>query len=168
MSKPVPGWRSTVVQVFLLLVCSSLAGLAVNHQLVLDAFAGRLTAAVEPVSSDGDLSNFPIPALMADLDELTEQGALLIDARPQDLYALGHIAGAVSLPMLDLEEVYPDFRASVPLGRKVITYCSGYGCQDSFDLAMHLILDGYQSVYIYEGGFPEWQAAGRPVEGEGL
>lgn len=167
MSKPIPGWRSTIVQAALLLICSSLAGLAVNHQLVLDAFAGRLTVAVEPVSPGGDLTNFPIPVLMADLDALTGQGALLIDARPQDIYAFGHIAGAVSLPMFDLEEDYPDFRASVPLDRKLIVYCSGYGCQDSFDLAMHLILDGYQSVYIYEGGFPEWQDAGRPVEGEG-
>ena len=166
MSKSVSGWQSTIVQASLLLICSCLAGLAVNHQLVFDAFAGRLTTAVEPVTPSGDLNKFPIPVLMADLDELTEQGALLIDARPQAIYALGHFAGAVSLPMFDLEEDYPDFRASVPLDRKLIAYCSGYGCQDSFDLAMHLILDGYQSVYIYEGGFPEWQAAGRPVEGE--
>ncbi len=168
MNSSGPAWWWSLVQAVLLLICSSLAGLAVNHQLVFDAFAGRLTTSVEAATPVADLTTFPVPALLADIDSLLEQGGLLVDARPQDIYALEHITGAVSLPMLGLDETFPRFREQTPLDRKIITYCSGYGCQDSFDLAMHLILEGYQNVYIYEGGFPEWQAAGRPVAGEGL
>ena len=64
MSNSLPGW-STVMQAAALLVCASLLGLVINHQVVRDAFSGRLTLSVESVgTSTGTLTNFPVPVLM--------------------------------------------------------------------------------------------------------
>ena len=46
---------------------------------------------------------------------------------------------------------------------RLVVYCSGYGCPDSFDLAMRLLAAGYRDVLVFEGGFPAWQDAGLPV-----
>jgi rhodanese-related sulfurtransferase len=48
-----------------------------------------------------------------------------------------------------------------------VTYCSGFGCPDSFDLGMRLIETGYRDVRVFEGGYPEWRDAGLAVAGEG-
>jgi rhodanese-related sulfurtransferase len=152
--------RSIFLEAVLLVVCGCLLGLAVNHQLVFDAFAGRLASTGKAPVEAVELTRFPAPVLLEEVKTLRGQGAVLVDARPSDVYALGHIAGARSLPMLDLDVAFAGFRGHVDREQTIITYCSGYGCQDSFDLAMHLIIEGYLDVRIYEGGFPEWQEAG--------
>lgn len=156
-------FRSLFFEATLLVFCGCLLGLVLNHQLVFDAFAGRLGSGAKPPAAAGEMTIFPQPVLLEEVKILLAQGAVLLDARPEDIYALGHIAGARSLPMFDLEATFAEVRRTVPQDRTVITYCSGYGCQDSFDLAMHLIFEGYRDVRIYEGGFPEWQDAGLPV-----
>ena len=159
--------RSIFFEAALLVVCGCLLGLAVNYQLVFDAFAGRVTPEVKSLVESTDLTRFPTPVLLEEVKVLREKGAVLVDARPSDIYALGHIDGARSLPMLDLDKAFPFFSSNVDRQQTVVTYCSGYGCQDSFDLAMLLIIEGYQDVRIYEGGFPEWQEAGLAVKGGG-
>jgi rhodanese-related sulfurtransferase len=49
-------------------------------------------------------------------------------------------------------------------GRPIICYCEGGACEASLDLAKTLIDAGYKRVLVYMGGFPEWSAAGQPVE----
>ncbi len=58
----------------------------------------------------------------------------------------------------------PEFQRTIPAGRTLITFCSGYGCPDSFDLAVLLQQAGYRDVRVFEGGFPQWRDAGLPVE----
>jgi rhodanese-related sulfurtransferase len=152
--------RSIFFEAALLVICGCLLGLVLNYQLVFDAFGGRLASAEQASATSADHSRLPTPILLEEVKTLREQGAVLVDARPSDVYALGHIAGARSLPLLDLDARFADFRDHVDREQTVVTYCSGYGCQDSFDLAMHLISEGYLDVRIYEGGFPEWQDAG--------
>ncbi|NIQ98282.1 MAG: rhodanese-like domain-containing protein, partial [Desulfuromonadales bacterium] len=74
---------------------------------------------------------------------------------------------AVSLPFVDYEQRKAEFFAAVDIHRTLVVYCSGYGCPDSFDLAVRLIEDGYRNVRLFEGGLPEWREAGLPVEGGG-
>lgn len=145
----------------LLAALGATIGMAVNHRLVSDAFSGRVTApAVAPVSSTASL---PQPVLLAEVRELATAGALLIDARERSLYAEGHLPGAVSLPIGEVEALLEGFRGQVDVARTLILYCSGYGCPDSFDLGMHLLREGYRDVRVFEGGFPEWRDAGLPV-----
>jgi len=156
-------FRKVLIEAALLVACGCLLGVAVNHRLVFEAFAGRLTPPSVSTATPEAISSLPVPVLLEEVPILVEQGAVPVDARPRDVYVLGHLPGALSLPLADLDNALPGFRSQIPFNRTVITYCSGFGCQDSFDLAMQLIQIGYRDVRVYEGGLPEWQAAGQPV-----
>jgi len=155
-----------------LVAFGTLVGLTINHQLVMDAFSGNLTP--EQCQTEGEeslgkgqaLTILPLPALLDDVRQAADFDVLIVDARSPELYERSHILGAVSLPMVDVESMLPAFIASVPKERSLITYCNGFGCPDSFDLGVRLLEEGYRDVRVFEGGFPEWHAAGLPVTGE--
>jgi rhodanese-related sulfurtransferase len=149
-----------------LIALGALCGLTLNHQLVLDAFSGRLAAQQQPLQVSAPAA-MPVPVLLDEVRRLKASGALLVDARNPELYAMGHIEGAVSLPIVAIDDALPAFLDRVTRGRTLITYCSGFGCPDSFDLGVRLIAAGYREVRVYEGGFPEWRDAGLPIAGEG-
>lgn len=94
------------------------------------------------------------------------EGVPFIDARAEEFYTFeGHIRGAISLPYVDFEETYPLIEAELPpKEQEVVCYCSGFGCEESAELAKLLMARGYRRVLIYEGGWPEWVEAGLPVE----
>ncbi|WP_305044594.1 rhodanese-like domain-containing protein [Geoalkalibacter sp.] len=139
-------------------------GLSVNYRLVFNAFSGKSTAPVVRATSEQAGSAYPLPLSLDEVRQAQAEGALLIDARVGEMYREGHIPGALSLPWADVDEFLDDFRARVAPERRLILYCSGYGCPDSFDLGIRLIDEGYLDVWTYEGGMPEWRAAGLPVE----
>lgn len=145
----------------------ALFGLTLNHQLVMDAFMGNLVSPQGTVEQVSAPSTLPMPVLIEEVQHLLGSGALIVDARSPELYATEHITGAVSLPMVELDAELPDFMARVSTKQTLITYCSGFGCPDSFDLGLQLIEAGYLDVRVFEGGFPEWRDAGLPVTGEG-
>lgn len=155
-----------------LIAFGALFGLTINNQLVLDAFAGRLV----PQRPAGDMQEepqenvpaaLPMPILLEEVQQLMTEGGLLIDARNPEMFEAGHIEGAISLPLVEIEDVLPDFIVRIDRDRTVVTYCSGFGCPDSFDLGMRLIEAGYRDVRVFEGGYPEWRDAGLAVAGEG-
>ena len=139
-----------------------LIGLSVNYRLVLDAFAGRIEPPAQAAS--GARQSTPVPIDLAGVKAERQNGALLVDARIPELYAEGHLPGAVSLPLAEFDRQLPAFREQVPEDRPLITYCNGYGCPDSYDLAVQLLEAGYRRVWVFEGGFPAWQDAGLPVQ----
>ena len=155
-----------------LIAFGALFGLTINNQLVLDAFAGRLVPQrpVENVTNQPQESAplvLPMPILLDEVQQLMTEGGLLVDARSTDLFAAGHIEGAVSLPLVEIDDVLADFTRRIDNDRVIVTYCSGFGCPDSFDLGMRLIEAGYSDVRVFEGGYPEWRDAGLAVAGEG-
>ena len=101
-----------------------------------------------------------------DLDELqrlVEEGdVMLLDVRPELEYRQGHIAGARSIPVAELERRL----AEVPRDREVVAYCRGPYCVYSDEAAKLLQRKGFQ-VRRFSAGFPEWRAAGLPVEANG-
>jgi rhodanese-related sulfurtransferase len=154
-----------------LIAFSALFGLTVNNRLVLDAFAGRLVAERPPLNVENELQVkivLPLPVLLDEVQQLQSAGGLLVDARSPELFVAGHIEGALSLPLTDLEDLLADFTGRVDKDRVIVTYCSGFGCPDSFDLGVRLIEEGYRDVRVFEGGYPEWRDAGLSVAGEGL
>ena len=145
----------------------ALFGLTLNHQLVMDAFTGSLAPPQRQKAVTSAPAALPMPVLIEDVQQLLASGGLLLDARSPELYSAGHIEGAVSLPMVEIDAKLPDFLTHIAKDQIIITYCSGFGCPDSFDLGMQLIDAGYLDVRVFEGGFPEWRDAGLPVAGEG-
>ena len=83
----------------------------------------------------------------------------LLDVRPADEYDRGHIPGALSLPIDELER----HLARLPRGQEFVAYCRGAYCVLSGEAALRLAALGYR-VRRLEDGFAEWQAAGLAIE----
>jgi rhodanese-related sulfurtransferase len=92
-----------------------------------------------------------------------EKGALFLDARGAEFYAMGHIPGALSLPEADFERAFPPLEDTLRRRFDIVVYCSGYGCEASHLLARSLRERGIQAVILHEG-WPAWTDAGYPVK----
>lgn len=94
--------------------------------------------------------------------------AVFVDVRSAFAYEAGHIPGALHLPSHVSTAHLHELLASYPVDSRVITYCSGGGCQSNSTLAKRLVEESVRDeVYVLTGGWPAWQAAGFPVaEGE--
>jgi len=118
-------------------------------------------ASVLPVIPDVDR---PIKLELASLKKLYDAVAVLVvDARDANEYADGHIAGAINLPYNDASGDPSRIERLGEAGRPIAVYCSGGTCELSMDLAKLMLEHGRKRVLVYEGGYPEWQAAGYPV-----
>jgi rhodanese-related sulfurtransferase len=152
--------RRILLEAAVIVTLGVVIGLSLHYPLLFDAFSGDLRPAP---ATTGQVSAYPQPVVAQEVERLLEEGGLAVDARSPEAFAAGHLAGARSLPLDEVEEMFDHFRREVPLDRPLILYCSGYGCPDSFDLGVLLLTAGYRQVYTYEGGFPEWRDGGRPV-----
>jgi rhodanese-related sulfurtransferase len=95
-----------------------------------------------------------------ELEERLVQGkVVLLDVRPEAEYRSGHIAGAVSAPLAQLESIAP----SLPKRREVVAYCRGPYCVYADEAVRLLRARGVRARRL-DVGFPEWRRAGLPVE----
>lgn len=103
----------------------------------------------------------PVPA-----DELLARAkkglVIVLDVRPPEEYAAGHVRGALNVPMDRLE----DYLAKLPKRIEIVAYCRGPYCLMSFEAVAMLRKRGWKARRL-EDGFPEWKAAGLPVESSG-
>lgn len=84
---------------------------------------------------------------------------LLLDVRPADEYAAGHLPGAVSLPVTELKKRIKD----LPKDREIVAYCRGPWCLMAVEAATALQRRGY-SASRSEINVTEWRDLGLPVE----
>ena len=94
---------------------------------------------------------------------LYNQNVLFIDARDYVEYEIGHIKNAVSLPYNDFDE-YKTILDTIPKSMPIVAYCDGEDCDLSILLGDNLFESGYKEVYIFFGGWIDWQMANYPVE----
>ncbi len=168
-----PTLKRILLEAVILVGLALTVGLSLNYQMVMNAFTGKTVATPTPKQltkvqqsdpTQAVIEAYPDPVELDELDELLAAGALLIDARNAADYAKSHLAGAVSLPIGEVEARLPGFLKEVPKDRVLIAYCNGFGCPDSFDLGVILLKEGYQEVRVFEGGYPQWRDEGRPLE----
>jgi rhodanese-related sulfurtransferase len=88
---------------------------------------------------------------------LSRGDAVLLDVRPSDEYEAGHIEGARSIPIDELERRL----AELPEDREVIAYCRGPFCAYAHEAVRRLQADGRQARLLNEG-WPEWRLADKP------
>ena len=93
------------------------------------------------------------------MQRLHEGAVILLDVRPGDEFAQGHLPGAINIPLTDLEENVK----TLPRNREIIAYCRGPFCLLSFEAVARLRDRGLAARRL-ETGFPEWKVAGLPVE----
>lgn len=100
------------------------------------------------------------PVSRAELMRRMKRGLVsVLDVRPEDEFALGHIPGAVNIPLKELKRRLSELDPST----EVVAYCRGPYCLLSFEAVAELRRRGF-SVRRLEDGMPEWKAAGLPVE----
>ena len=146
--------KRILLEACVLIAFGALFGLTINNRLVLDVFAGRLVPQhlienVENELPENAALVLPMPILLDEVQQLMTEGGLLVDARSAELFEAAHIEGAVSLPLADLDDHMADFIRRIDKDRVIVTYCSGFGCPDSFDLGMQLVEAGYSDVRVF-------------------
>jgi len=150
----------------LLITASVLIALAGGWALLFNAIRPggiplvRSRAAQEEVDDDTNLLT------LARAKSLYEQGAVFVDSRSPAEYESGHIRGSRHLYYMHAEEEWETVMADVPFEMPIVSYCSGEGCNSSFLVADQLQNVGFEKVYIFDGGWPEWSAAGYPLDGQ--
>jgi DNA-binding transcriptional ArsR family regulator len=107
----------------------------------------------------GDRSD-PEPVEMQELlERARSKDVVILDARPSHEYAAGHIAGAVSAPIEGLQRRLRE----LPKSKAYVAYCRGPYCVYA-DRAVALLRASGRRARRLVAGFPEWKAAGLPVE----
>lgn len=94
---------------------------------------------------------------------------LWVDARDPELFAAGHIEGALLLHFYNQEEYINNLLAAVAerAPEALVIYCKGKECTDSHHLAEDLqAREGYPNIFVYKDGYDDWYQAGHPIAGE--
>jgi rhodanese-related sulfurtransferase/DNA-binding transcriptional ArsR family regulator len=89
---------------------------------------------------------------------MTNGEVMVLDVRPEQEYAAGHIAGAHSVPVSDITARL----AELPHEKEYVAYCRGPYCVYADDAVAVLRANGLKAQRLTEG-YPEWWLSGRPV-----
>jgi rhodanese-related sulfurtransferase/DNA-binding transcriptional ArsR family regulator len=119
--------------------------LAEIDRLVAEHFTGR---------ADSDAVGFEELLARARSGEV-----VILDTRPAHEYEAGHIEGAISAPI----DLLQDRLKKLPKGRAYVAYCRGPYCVYA-DQAVEMLKASGREAQRLQDGFPEWKAAGLPVE----
>jgi len=99
------------------------------------------------------------PVSRAELRKRFKEGLVtVLDVRPADEFANGHIPGAINIPVGELKKRLSE----LPRKPEVVAYCRGAFCVMAFEAVALLRTSGFKSRRL-EDGMPEWRAAGLPV-----
>lgn len=90
---------------------------------------------------------------------LRKKLVVVLDVRPADEYAAGHLPGAMSVPVGELKRRLKE----IPRGREIVACCRGPYCVYSYDAVEILRPKGF-NIRRLQGGYLEWMAAGLPIE----
>ena len=123
--------------------------------------AGAHVAELDELASAylGDRSTLDVVTRDQLTRRLRDGDVVVLDVRPEAEYRAGHLTDAVSLPAAELTRRLRE----VPKDRDVVAYCRGPYCVYADDAVRALRRRGYRAARL-EDGYPEWVAAGLPVE----
>lgn len=133
---------------------------AVREGLLLIAFAS-LPAIGEGIYFRDKISwQSPIPAselVTVDQARAWGDGAIWVDARPDEEFAREHVPGAFSLNEDHWSELLPQFLPNWSPGKKVVVYCSAESCNAAREVAKRLRDEAQLTdVFVLQGGWEEW------------
>lgn len=125
------------------------------------SISGSDTVAVPPSAEEGD-------PLFISLDEAAaryqSRNVVFVDARDPEDFEYGRVAGAINLPYDYIEDYWENVVPLIPRDNELVIYCSGTECEQSLFLAREFVYQGYEKVFIFYGGWREWERAGLPTE----
>jgi ArsR family transcriptional regulator len=92
------------------------------------------------------------------LQRLRKKTVIVLDVRPPDEFALGHVPGAVNIPLRALEARLSELDSA----QEIVAYCRGPYCVLSYEAVAALRARGFKARRM-EDGLPEWRAAGLAI-----
>ncbi len=125
------------------------AHLAEVEALVRDHLEAR--DALEPVAAEELLAR------------LRAGEVVVLDVRPPEEFAAGHLPQAVNVPLAELESAL----ARLPADKEIVAYCRGPHCVLAYEAVARLRAAGLRARRL-AGGLPEWRLAGLPVTEEAV
>ncbi len=127
------------------------------------SISGSDSVIIPPSAEEGDP---PFISLEQAVTKFQSENVLFLDARESEDYEIGRIRGSVNLPYDYMEDYWDEVLTDVTLDREIIIYCSGSECESSLFLARELVYKGYENIFIFYGGWREWERAELPFDGE--
>ncbi len=109
------------------------------------------------------IARIPVTQLQS---RIASGDVVLVDARPSEDYAAGHIPGAISLPADEVDALFASQSLPIPVDRDVVTYCARADAGDAEHVGR--VLDstvGCPRIHVLAGGWDAWLGADGPVEG---
>jgi rhodanese-related sulfurtransferase/DNA-binding transcriptional ArsR family regulator len=147
--------RRDGVRIFYRLAGDDVAHLLALLRTVAEAHQASVPAARDAYLGTGDTAEIS----REELAERAASGAVVVlDVRPAEEYAAGHIAGAVSIPVDQL----PDRIAELPDDAEIVVYCRGEYCVLAYDAVRLLTDQGRRAIRLHDGML-EWRLAQMPV-----
>jgi rhodanese-related sulfurtransferase/DNA-binding HxlR family transcriptional regulator len=99
------------------------------------------------------------PVSRKELVKLLRTGSVtVLDVRPEDEFALSHIAGAVNIPLRAIKSRLSELDPS----QEIVAYCRGPYCVLSYEAVAALRAHGFKARRL-EDGLPEWRTAKLPI-----
>ena len=95
--------------------------------------------------------------------KLYNNGVTFLDARIEADYSMGHIKGAIHMPLKKIDQ-YISKISHLSKDAFLVCYCDGSGCDLSIDLAKKLSELGYKNVKIFYSGWNDWKEKNYPME----
>ena len=165
---------SMIKSILLIITVSFLTGLGYNYfnqdGIPLIYEKQELVWEDEQVDENNDVSEqdnneLPVPKAI-ELEKalnLFESGAVFLDARSREEYKEGHITNAVSLPY-DEFDTESEIIKTLDKNEPLVAYCGGTDCDLSVMLGNKLFEAGFNRVFIFYGGWKDWQQNNLPTE----
>lgn len=97
------------------------------------------------------------------LDRAEHGEVTVLDIRPQKEYAAGHLPNAINIPPDEIAQRIAELESNLDSNKTIVAYCRGPYCLYSHDAVSLLREKGFMAQRLQDG-FPEWQAAGYPVQ----
>ena len=88
------------------------------------------------------------------MQRLRDGTVVLVDVRPSEEFEAGHIEGARSIPLVELEQRL----AELPTDREIVAYCRGPFCAYAPEAVRRLTATGRTARHLQDG-WPEWRLA---------
>lgn len=154
-------FRTALRESGMLLLAAMVLGFIYTAAMEKGIFATR-----QPTSISSLLSSANAPVMVArDQAKAYFDGgdALFVDSRHEFDYRLGHIKGAINLPLNEYS-LRKGVLAQLPKDKLIIIYCDGAECNSSIELSARLFADGFLNVKIFFGGWNEWRSQNLPTD----
>jgi rhodanese-related sulfurtransferase len=154
--------RAVLREAGVVLVASLLLGLSYNALSGKGIFGPDRERIPVPAPSASSASSEIIPVEIAK-SLFDTQTATFVDTRHAYDYNLGHIKGAINVPLTEADSAMAAFGKDK--SRTIVVYCDGAECNSSLEVGAKFVMAGHTDVRIFYAGWQSWNGLGYPTDG---